>query len=268
MAVFFRRRVAYGIHLHCTVLNSLVTTMAHSSSMNQLAAPELADRILVWWYSETAAYTMESCEWYSPDSFGPLSFSVAQFIQGQLNSFYAEFSEYFNLAEFPDVDEQFEPSEAAVFLKAAGAPDDADFSAIENYDCFSGLCAVIRHRLDQRSLEQIKLAAELFNWTIDCGLFCHDTNAHAVIRVGSVEDVAPFLLERILNRLADDAKRGNPAYQAGPSSVEYRFRPLARVVTMLEETVESADWVQNQLALRMFFWIADMYKVETENEAG
>jgi len=37
---------------------------------------------------------------------------------------------------------------------------------------------------------------------------------------------------------------------------------------MLKETVESADWVQNQLALRIFFRIADMYKVEVENEAG
>ncbi len=37
---------------------------------------------------------------------------------------------------------------------------------------------------------------------------------------------------------------------------------------MLKETVESADWVQNPLALRIFFWIADMYRVEAENEAG
>jgi hypothetical protein len=34
---------------------------------------------------------------------------------------------------------------------------------------------------------------------IDCGLFLRDTNAQAVLRVGSVEAVAPFLLERILN---------------------------------------------------------------------
>jgi len=40
------------------------------------------------------------------------------------------------------------------------------------------------------------------------------------------------------------------------------------MLEMLEETVESADWIQNQLALRIFFWIADMYKVEVENEAG
>ena len=125
-----------------------------------------------------------------------------------------------------------------------------------------------RHRLDQRSLEQIKLAAELFNWTIDFGLSCCDTNAQAVIRVGSVEEVAPFLLERILNRLSSTAKQRNPAYQVPPSDFEQRFLPLASVLEMLKETVESADWVQNQVGLRIFFWIADMYKVEVENEGG
>ncbi|SPE34479.1 hypothetical protein SBA2_900011 [Acidobacteriia bacterium SbA2] len=165
----------------------------NETSMDQLAPPGMADRILVWCYSESLAYTLERCDWCSADSFRHLHLEVAQFIKDQLDLFYADFSEYFNLADFPDVQEQLEPSEVAVFLKAAGAPDDADFSSIENYplgmgDCFSGLRAVIRHRLDQRSLEQIKRAAELFNWTIDFGLFSCDTNAHAVLRVGSVED--------------------------------------------------------------------------------
>jgi hypothetical protein len=35
---------------------------------------------------------------------------------------------------------------------------------------------------------------------------------------------------------------------------------FAPMLGMLKETVESADWVQNQLALRIFVWIADMYK--------
>lgn len=37
---------------------------------------------------------------------------------------------------------------------------------------------------------------------------------------------------------------------------------------MLKETVESTDWVQNQPALRIFFWVAEIYKVEVEKEAG
>jgi len=185
-----------------------------------------------------------------------------------LGLFYGLFSDWFNLAEFPDVECQLEPSEAAAFFKAAGAPEDTDFSTIGNYDCFSGLCAVIRHRLDQRSLDQIKLAAELFNWTIDCGLFLADTRSKAVLRVGPVEEVAPFLLERILHRLPSIDKHRNPAYLPPPSRVEQRFLPLAPVLTMLQDTVESADWVQNHFALEIFFWIVEMYKAEVENEAG
>src|SRR6266851_7185531 len=130
----------------------------------------LADRILVWSYSDTEVYTLESCDWYSVDSYEQLHLSASQFIGNQLDIFYAEFSEWFNLAEFPDVEQQLQASEVAVFLQAAGAPDAADFSSIEDCNCFSGLCAVIRQRLVQRSLEQIKLAAELFNWTIARGL--------------------------------------------------------------------------------------------------
>jgi hypothetical protein len=79
---------------------------------------------------------------------------------------------------------------------------------------------VIRQRLEERSLEQIKLAAELFNWTIECGLFLADTKAQAVLRVGSVGEVAPFVLDRILNRLSSNAKHRNPAYQVPPSDFE------------------------------------------------
>ena len=231
-------------------------------------APDLANRILVWSFSATDAYTLEGCDWCSADSIGQVYFLTSQFIENQLCSFHGLFSEWFNLAEFPDVGEQLQPSEVAVFLKAAGASDDADVGSTEICDCFSGLCAVIRHRLEQRSLEQIKSAAELFNWTIDCGLDLADTNAQAVIRVGSVEEVAPVVLQRILNQLPSGAKSRNPAYQIPPSSVEQRFLTLAPLLTMLKETVESADWVQNQLALKIFFWIAGKYKVEVDNEAG
>src|SRR5579863_3478705 len=224
----------------------------------------LADQILVWAYSDTDAYTLETCDWYSAESFAHLHLAASEFIVDQLDLFYGEFSEWFNLAEFPDVLGQLQPSEVAVFFKAARAPADADSGSIENCDCFSGLRAVIRHRLDQRSLEQIKLAAHLFNWTTDFGLGCCDTNACAVIRIGSAKEVAPFLLQRVLNQIPADAKRGNQAWQDQPSSFDRRFLPLAPVLTMLKETIESADWVQNQLALRLFFWIAEMYKMEVE----
>jgi hypothetical protein len=76
------------------------------------------------------------------------------------------------------------------------------------------------------------------------------------------------LLDRILSRLSSNAMHRNPAHQLPPSDLEQRFLPLAPVLEMLRGAVESADWVQNQLALRMFFWIAGMYKGEVENEAS
>ncbi|HTQ53178.1 MAG TPA: hypothetical protein VMI94_01890 [Bryobacteraceae bacterium] len=226
--------------------------------------PEPPDRILVWSYSNTDAYTLEYCDWYTPDSLWHLHFSVSQFINDRLDEFYADFSEWFNMAEFPDVEEQLLPSEAAVFLKGAGAPEGAGIDSIENYDCFSGLCAVIRHRLDQQSLEQIKLAAELFNWTIDFGLFCCDTKARALIRVGSIVEVGPYLLDRILSRLPDKGHQRNPAPQLPRSRFEQRFLPLAPLLTMLKETVDASDWKQNQFAIRILAWIADVYKAEVE----
>jgi hypothetical protein len=61
---------------------------------------------------------------------------------------------------------------------------------------------------------------------------------------------------------------GNAANHTSPTCVVQRFLPLVPVLTMLKETTESAGWVQNQLALQLFFWIAEMYRVELENEAG
>jgi hypothetical protein len=230
--------------------------------------PGTPDRILVWSYSYTDAATLESCDWYTADSLWHFHLSVSQFINLELREFYAEFSEWFNVADFPDVGEQLLESETAVFLKGAGAPENADFDSVENYDCFSGLCAVIRHRLDQRSLEQIKLAAELFNWIIYFGLFCCDTKAWAIIRVGSIVDVAPDLLGRILSRLPDESEQSNPPYRFGPNRLEQRFLPLAPVLAMLKETVEAPDWDQNQLAVRILVWIADTYREELVHDAG
>lgn len=60
----------------------------------------------------------------------------------------------------------------------------------------------------------------------------------------------------------------NPAYQAPPSDFEQRFLPIEPALKMLTESFESADWIQNRLAVRMFSWIAEMYKAEVENETG
>jgi hypothetical protein len=88
--------------------------------------------------------------------------------------------------------------------------------------------------------------------------------------LGDSQDAAraPNLLERILDRLPDETEQGNPAYPFRPSRLEQRFLLLVPVLTMLRETVESPDWDQNQLAVRIFIWIAKMYKAEIDHEAG
>ena len=127
---------------------------------------------------------------------------------------------------------------------------------------------MIRLRIEQFSLEQIKMAAALFNWTIDFGLDLCDAHASAEIQIGSVEEVAPIVLKRILDRLPDDRILGSAADHTSPTCVVQRFLPLVPVLTLLKETIESPGWVQNQLALQLFFWITEIYRVELENEAG
>jgi len=223
-------------------------------------AAEPADRVFVWLYSYTDACTLESYDWCARDSFHHHHFWVSQFIEDQLDMFYADFTEWFNSGEFPDIEEQLLPSEAAVFRAGARAPADADLDSIEKHRLFRGLRAVIRHRLDRRSLEQVQLAAALFNWTIEFGLFnCH-TESCAVVRVGTAEEVAPSLTERILDRVRDDSDRGYPHSQVRSTLVEKRFLPFRPLLTMLKETMESENWAENQLAVRIFFWIAEMYK--------
>lgn len=89
-----------------------------------------------------------------------------------------------------------------------------------------------------------------------------------MVRVGSVAEVGPDLLERILGRLSDEGAQRSPALQFPPSRLEQRFLPLAPLLTMLKETVEAPGGEQNQLAVRILVWIANMYKEEVEHEAS
>jgi hypothetical protein len=88
---------------------------------------------------------------------------------------------------------------------------------LENYDCFSGLLAVIRHRLAQATIGQLKQAAQLFNWTVESGLFlCDcDADAGATVCVGKPIEVAPFLLDRIVHRLPETmpSSRGSMEFE-------------------------------------------------------
>lgn len=112
--------------------------------------PEWEDRILVWWHYETGINSEEHYEWVTPALFAHLHFTVAEWINYVLDEFYSGFSEWFNLAEYPDVLEQLEEAEVAVFLKAAGAPDDTGFGSIVSFRQACG----IRPRLGFPLLQQ------------------------------------------------------------------------------------------------------------------
>ena len=228
-------------------------------------APELADRILVWTLSDADAYTLESCDWFNPHALGSLR-SLSDFIHTQLDAFYGAYSEYFNLAEYPDVAEQLQPTEITIFRSAAGVPEDAPSDSIADYGTYHGLRTVILRRLELGTLKGMQLAADLFNWTIDFGLFLSETDAQGVIRVGPVGRVAPFVLERILSRFDRAAWSTNDALPMLRSDFERNLVPVIPVLQMLSETVESADWTRNDLALKMFCWIVDLYKHELERE--
>ena len=73
--------------------------------------------------------------------------------------------------------------------------------------------------------------------------------------------------ERIRDRLANHAKE-REAGHTPPSGIEQRILSLASLLRFLGETIQSAKWIQNQLALRIFFWILEIYKAEVEEEAG
>lgn len=229
--------------------------------------PELADRILLWYLSNSDAYTLEGCDWFSRDSLASLRTSISEFIRTQFDVFYAAYSENFNLAEYPDVLAQLQPSEIPIFRAAAGVPDDCDAGSVADFDSFEGMRNVIFHRLEYSSLEGMQLAADLFNWTIDSGLFLSETHAQGVIRVGPICQVGPFVLDRILSRLPCRAKPSDGNLSALQSDFERRFFPLVPVLTMLNETVDSGDWTQSELALRISCWIVDSYKLALESEA-
>jgi hypothetical protein len=229
-------------------------------------AGELADRTLAWSYIHNAEtpYTVERFDSYALDQSAHFYYEMSKFIRDGLDELYAEYSEEFNLADYPDVEGFLSPTETNVFLKGAGAADIADVRSINNHDRLPGLFAVIRHRLDQRSLEQIKSAADLFNWTIACGLAGCDSNSCAVVRVGSVEEIAPLLLDWILYRIENDPEGMGADSTPRLSAMAQRFLPFVPLLTMIKETVMSENWVQNQLAIRIFFWIANMYDIESD----
>jgi hypothetical protein len=72
------------------------------------------------------------------------------------------------------------------------------------------------------------LGSGTVNWTIDFGVAAVDTNAQAFVVLGTVEVVAPLLLNRVLSRRPKGAERDERNTRPiSNDASERRFRPLA-----------------------------------------
>jgi len=207
------------------------------------------DAVFFLEFSDTAGYTFEDVRWYSPERLPDLHPALCQFIRTQLNEAYAGHSEWLNLAEYPDIEEQLESAEVEVFRSAGGIEGDE----------FHGLRAVVLHRLENTTVEGMQSAIELFQWVLDCGLFFCDESDHppkCLAMVGDITQFAPFLLDRIRNRVCPKRKISD----VGPDAYEVAFRPLLPAIEELRRDVERPEWRDNGLALTLFSCIYALYE--------
>ena len=99
--------------------------------------------------------------------------------------------------------------EVEVFRSAGGIEGDE----------FHWLRAVVLHRLENTTVEGMQSAIELLQWVLDCGLSLCDESDHppkCLAMVGDIRQFAPFLLDRIRNRVCP--KRKIPG--VGPDAYE------------------------------------------------
>ena len=209
----------------------------------------LADTIFVWSFVEVDCGKAESFEWFvSPRT--DLYSTVRQRIEGYLSLVSNGYGEYLNGAEFPDLKEQLKDDEVSVFLKAADVPMDCDpDEKFEAYNNFSGLVAVIRHRMQANTLESLRSAAELFNWTVDFGLNGCD-GAAASIAIGTLPQLAFSLIQRI-------TWVTNPHPFLPPADTH--VQALRLVLQLLESETHTLFWTQNEFAVRSLVELANHY---------
>lgn len=215
----------------------------------------LADRLAVWSYLDTDSYSRQTFSTFNPSSPNQLQFEVTDLIEEHIRTLYNDYSEWFNLAEYPDVYEQLEASEMPIFLKAAGAPADwtpdlENQSCYEDFDSGDGLVAVIRHRLQQRSPESLKAAIKLYDYLVEFGLFLCDSRYSAGIRMGTLAELAPYLTDRIIDEVTERKK---------VSMLSESSAPLLDILKTLKVAFECPRLFEIDLAIRIFLDIAPHY---------
>ncbi len=222
--------------------------------------PINADRIFLWARSETHYSQIEFCQSYCPSSFSRLHHDASEFIFSQLDEFYREFCDWIHLADFPDVEEQISPSELLILPTVFSLASSEDLSKNRSSDCFSALCAVIRHRLNQQSLEGLIQAAHLFNYTIEYSVFGCDTNPWSILIIGSADVVAPAFLDHLSNSLDSTSKADDSEDQVVKHKPQWGLIPAPSILQILARTVESESLLNNDASLQLFNLVFNSYQ--------
>lgn len=230
--------------------------------------PINADQIFLWARSETHFSQIEFCESYSPSSFSRLQHDASEFILWQLDEFYQEFCDWIQLADFPDVEEQFLPSEEPLLASIAGLASAKDHSEKPSSECFSALCGVIRHRLNQQTIQGLIQAANLFNYTIEYGVWDCVGNPYSILIIGSADAVAPALLDH-LSKANDTLPNDiNGVAQRDQFQSRWDLLPVTPILQILISTVEAESLSQNTAALQLFNLVFQSYRAFLQPPLG
>ena len=207
----------------------------------------------------------ETFEWvhsYDSNNILLLQAELRQAIENDLSIVYDNYSEWFNLAEYPDVEEQLDVSEIPLFRRAAGVDPDAEECVYGIGDEYDGLRAVIMHRLGSSDFARLESAARLFNWTIECGLDLCDASGSpgCLVRIGRLPEFASFLLDRVRGRVA--SAHGSSGGE--PDAFERRFGPLLPAIEALQKELDTAKGLWNDLSIALFTCIYRLYAAAIE----
>jgi hypothetical protein len=222
-------------------------------------ARNFAGGTLVWFYSNTSACAFERVYWFLKNERAEARARLSWFIRTQLDVLYEQERKAFDTAQYPDLATELLHSEGDVFLAAIGAPPGSETAFDAGSRAFRGVRAVIEHRLAGGSEEQLKRAADLFNYLVEFGLSHSGAMSNAFVEIGSVEEIAPTLIDTICDNMEEnstDARR-----------LAATMKPFLPMIRMLRESVRRRGWSEDDFAVETLRWIYDMYSADERMSA-
>lgn len=82
--------------------------------------------------------------------------------------------------------------------------------------------------------------------------------------IGTVEELAPLVLDRILNELPVDGRATGLILQNSLTAMGRRFFPLAPMLRILRVSLMSPNWKESDLARALAYSVVEMYMDEVE----